>query len=172
MSLLLAQLLVAASPALTASTDTSWADASVPEALRRAVSEYAEPFTTEDAPVAWQVRWADLNDDAYPDALVYVSGPDWCGSGGCTLLVFEAIIGEDVVALGSYRPAAEISQIHGAVVVGEARSNGWRDLVVEDADGALRALRFDGEAYPLSPADGAPLDALPPGERLVLAETP
>src|SRR6185437_3388628 len=29
----------------------------------------------------------DLNGDGKPEAIVYLSGPGWCGSGGCGMLV-------------------------------------------------------------------------------------
>ena len=119
---LFASLLLLAAPP---SADTTH----VPESLRQAVVRYIAPFTTDMDATEWQVRWADLNDDAVQDALVTVVGPDWCGSGGCTLLVFEAVSGNDADELGAYRIAAEISQIHDGVTVAETTTEGWHDLV-------------------------------------------
>ena len=86
----------------------------------------------------------------------------WCGSGGCTVLVFETVTGDDVDELGAFRPAAEISLMHGPVEVSKTTHEGWADLIVEKADGQRVALRFDGETYPQSPADGvAVADSVP-----------
>jgi hypothetical protein len=140
------------------------------EALDRAVRRYVLPFTTSPDDTAWKVSWADLNGDDVPDALVYVSGPDWCGSGGCTLLVFEAITGLDAEELGAFRPAAEISLVTGPVLVASAGPDGWRDLVVAGQEGEHRILRFDGESYPGSPDAGIAVSALPEGD-LLFAES-
>lgn len=128
-----------------------------------AVARYAEPLELAWDSTATRVAWVDLNGDGRDDALVYMDGPEWCGSGGCTLLAFEAMDEIDAVEMGAYRPAAEISLVHGPVLVAKGR-NGWSDLIVESDRGELRVLRFDGETYPLSPADGARLvGAKPPG---------
>lgn len=140
------------------------------EALDRAVQRYVFPYTTAPDDTSWKTRWTDLNDDALLDALVYVSGPDWCGSGGCTLLVFEAVTGPDADELGAYRPAAEISLVTGPVLVAGPGPDGWRDLVVADDAGAHRILRFDGETYPGSPGAGVAVSDLPEGD-LLFAES-
>ena len=134
------------------------------QALDRAVVNYVGPFTTELTAVDWKTCWKDLNGDACEDALVYVAGPDWCGSGGCTLLIFEAVVGPDVEELGSYRPAAEISLVHGPVLVSETRTGEWSDLVIYDAAGSPRVLQFDGETYPTSPSEGMPVTTAPSGQ--------
>jgi hypothetical protein len=140
------------------------------EALDHAVRRYVLPFTADPDATDWKARRVHLNGDDLLDALVYVAGPDWCGSGGCTLLVFEAIGGLDAEELGAFRPAAEISLVHGPVLVSAGGPDGWRDLVVADAAGALRVLRFDGESYPASPDAGVAVTALPDGD-LLFAES-
>lgn len=140
------------------------------DALGQAVLRYIRPFTADLDDTAWKASWADLNGDDVSDALVYVSGPDWCGSGGCTLLVFEAVTGPDADVLGAFHPAAEISLVHGSVLVSTERADGWCDLVVRDSDEALRVLRFDGDTYPGSPAAGLPIAEEPDGA-FVFAES-
>jgi hypothetical protein len=141
-----------------------------PEALDQAVLHYVRPFTADMEATDWKARWADLNGDDSLDALVYLSGPDWCGSGGCTLLVFEAIPGPDAYELGPYRPAAEISLVTGPVLVAEAGLDGWRDLVMRNDGATLHVLRFDGETYPGSPQEGVAVMVLPEGD-LLFAES-
>ena len=139
-------------------------------ALERAVFRYILPFTTAPDDTSWKTRWTDLNGDDVLDALVYVSGPDWCGSGGCTLLVFESVTGPDADELGAFRPAAEVSLVNGPVLVAGGGPDGWRDLVVQTDGDTLRILRFDGETYPGSPGEGIAVTDLPEGD-LLFAES-
>lgn len=120
--------------------------------LLQAVALYAEPLGLAWDSTAVRVAWVDLNGDAAEDALVYLSGEAWCGSGGCTVLVFEAMHGVDADEFGAYRPAAEISLMHGPILVADG-SGPWCDLLAESDDGVLHVLTFDGETYPFSPGD-------------------
>lgn len=122
--------------------------------LLAAVDGYVAPLELNWDPETAEVAWADLNGDGRDDALVTLTGADWCGSGGCTLLVFEAMDEVDAEEWGPYRAAAEISLMVGPVHVVPTRGY-WSDLIVEGVDGA-RVLRFDGETYPPSPIDGEP----------------
>lgn len=146
------------------------ADPPPTEALDRAVLRYTLPFTAAPDATTWKTRWTDLNGDGVLDALVYIAGPDWCGSGGCTLLVFEAVTGPDADELGAFRPAAEVSLVAGPVLVADAGPDGWRDLVVNAEAGDPRVLRFDGETYPGSPSAGVAVTDPPPGV-LLFAES-
>jgi hypothetical protein len=156
--------LLVALVALPAGAQTRPGEPPDTEALDGAVLRYVLPFTADPDATDWKARRVHLNGDDALDALVYVSGPDWCGSGGCTLLVFEAVTGPDVEVLGAFRPAAEVSLISGPVLVSEGSPEGWRDLVVTDVSGALRLLRFDGETYPGSPDAGVAVNDLPEGD--------
>ncbi len=160
--LLALSLLLSVLPAATPADSLS-ADSVARRALAEAVERYAGPLDPEWDGAGWRVAWTDLNDDGRLDALVYLDGPAWCGSGGCTVLVMEAIPEEDAEELGAFAPAAEISLMHGPVTVAPTASHGWHDLAVEDGQGHWRRLRFDGETYPFSPGDGDKLDAAPVG---------
>ena len=128
--------------------------------LFQAVHAYTAPFSAPAEDLSLRTEWADVTGDGVADALVYVESPTWCGSGGCTLLVFEAITGEaDVAEWGAFRPAAEISLMAGPVEVSPNATNGWSDLIVSGDDGARVALQFDGETYPVSPAGGIAMNA-------------
>ena len=130
--------------------------------LYAAIARYADPLELRWDSTTTRVAWADLNGDGRDDALVALRGADWCGSGGCTLLVFEAMDEIDADEMGAFRPAAEISLVAGPVHVAPA-GGVWSDLIVTGERGA-RVLRFDGETYPPSPGDGVPLAGpLPPG---------
>lgn len=139
--------------------------------LYDAVGAYVEPLGLRWDSTAVRLAWTDLNGDGREDALVYLTGMDWCGSGGCTVLVFESMDEIDAAEFGRFRPAAEISMVHGPILATPGRGY-WCDLIVEGERGTLRVLRFDGETYPMSPGDGVRLDgAKPPGTTL-FAEAP
>lgn len=123
--------------------------------LMQAVEAYSAPVDAPSEDIRLRTEWADLNGDGAQDALVYIESESWCGSGGCTVVVFEAITDSvEVAEFGAFRPAAEISLMHGPVVVAETRTEGWADLLVQgETDGTMR-LAFDGETYPMSPSDG------------------
>lgn len=136
--------------------DSSAADTSARQILlMQAVEAYVAPVSAHSEDVRLRTEWADLNGDGAEDALVYVESESWCGSGGCTVVVFEAITDSvEVAEFGAFRPAAEISLMHGPVVVAETQTEGWADLLVQSETGGTMRLAFDGETYPMSPGDG------------------
>lgn len=91
---------------------------------------------------------SDLNGDGRPEALAYLIGNDWCGSGGCNLFVLQkhgnswAIVSSVTI---TYPPVQLLSSV----------SNGWRDLKVDVGGGGARPgvvmLRFNGKTYRKSP---------------------
>ncbi len=115
---------------------------------------------------AYDTATLDLNADGADDALVFVSDAAWCGSGGCTLLVFEGTGGGTGPA---FRFVSETSLVNGPVMVSEKRTNGWRELLIPDpsAERTL-ALQFSGSGYPADP-EGPTADE-PAGETVFEGE--
>jgi putative lipoprotein len=103
----------------------------------------------------------DLNGDGLQDALVLLENPMYfCGTGGCTMLVFKATkLGFEFVSLSTL--------IRSPVLVSETKTHGWRDLIVEVSGGGMApkqvALKFTGGKYPLNPSA---LPALPKNQPL------
>ena len=124
--------------------------------VKKAVYSYVAPHDPTPEASLWRVDWADVNSDSLVDALAFAADPDWCGSGGCTLLIIEAIPEVDHEELGAYAVAGEIGMVSGPIVMSAAQHYGWHDLVVHDEEGTRRRLSFDGETYPVSPAGGEP----------------
>jgi len=56
--------------------------------LVAAIQRYAEKMGEHDTPL-FKHALVDLNGDGRVDAIVLLSGPTWCGSGGCTMLIFR-----------------------------------------------------------------------------------
>ena len=135
-----------AAPAVAVAADTVTAPAS---ALDSAVADFA---AGSGAGLGDQYDTArlDLNGDGREDGLVLLTGSDWCGSGGCTLLIFEG------TEAGGFRLVSETSLVNGPVIVGRTESNGWRDILIPDpTEDRTVALEFNGAAYPSEPAGPA-----------------
>ena len=102
----------------------------------------------------------DLDGDGSPETLVYLQGPSWCGSGGCTLLVLD-VDGQRVEERG------RVPVVRLPIRVFPGLSNGWHDLgVTVQGGGVIEArdavLRFDGNRYagnPTVPAQARAPDA-------------
>lgn len=138
--------------------------------LFQAVHAYTAPFSAGAEDLQIRTEWVDVSGDGVDDALVYLNSPSWCGSGGCTVVVFETITDSvEVAELGTFRPAAEISMMNGPITVAETAHGGWKDLVVEKEDGSHVALQFDGETYPMSPGGGIAMTEAPDGVQLFAA---
>jgi len=93
--------------------------------------------------------FVDLNGDSTLDAVAILTGSYWCGTGGCTMLVFQ---GEDK----HFMFVSSSTLVRPPVTVSETKTNGWRDLVLTVSGGGMPAktvaLKFDGKKYPLNPS--------------------
>lgn len=98
----------------------------------------------------------DLNGDSKEEIVVYLMGPSWCGSGGCTILILST-------EGATYRVHSEVTVSQTPVRKLRSKSHGWHDLGIwvsggGEVKGFEAILRFDGEAYPSNPT-------VPPAER-------
>jgi len=102
-------------------------------------------------------------------ALVYLTGPAWCGSGGCRLLVLD----RDGPA---YRSVGEISVARAPIRLLEREDHGRPALGVQVAGGGIiqgyeAAVPFDGRRYASNPTvpPATRIDDAP-GETLIRAD--
>jgi len=91
------------------------------------------------------------------EVLVYLEGQDWCGSGGCTMLVLAP-------ARGAFTIIGRTTLVRLPIRVLPENSNSRADLAVHvQGGGILNAyearLRFNGENYPSNPT-------VPPASRI------
>lgn len=90
----------------------------------------------------------DLNEDAKPETIVYLTGSNWCGSGGCLMLVLE-------IANSSFKIAGRTAIVRPPIRIFESRAHGWHDIGVQVGGGGIQGyeavLSFDGKAYPKNP---------------------
>jgi hypothetical protein len=83
------------------------------------------------------------------EALVHMGG-DYCGSGGCTSLVF-AKRGD------TWRLISRLTLTRTPIIVSSHLTNGWHDLILVVAGGGIQpgyysVLAFNGNTYPENPS--------------------
>lgn len=141
-------LMVAVAAVAGASASRGVDDRRLEDFLRGYVGASA-PSTAAEAPTRYLAAWVDLKGDGGREALVYVSGAGWCGTGGCTLLILEPR-GRD------FRVVGEVSVTRLPIGVLPTASHGWRDITVAVGgggiiDGYTAILPFNGRRYPDDP---------------------
>ncbi|WP_051260931.1 hypothetical protein [Algoriphagus marincola] len=83
----------------------------------------------------------DLNEDGNLEILVGLTGPYFCGSGGCTVLLFTSH--GDVIT--------RFSVVKYPAYVDSETTNGWKNLILYSG-GKNRVVKFDGQKYPSNPS--------------------
>ncbi len=122
------------------------------ESLRRFLQTFDDDKTTRYVAV-----FQDLNADGRAEAVVYLIGRKWCGTGGCNTLILTP-------EGGSWRIVSKIAITRPPIRVLADMSNGWRNIGVWVQGGGIQPgyeaeLRFDGKNYPGNPS-------VPPARRL------
>ena len=97
---------------------------------------------------SFEYALADLNGDGALDAVVLLTGSDWCGSGGCTLLILRG-------KAGGFELVSTSTIINEPIRVAREREHGWHALLVSVKGGGIQPgfvlLRFDGRKFPFNP---------------------
>ncbi len=88
---------------------------------------------------------ADLNSDGRAEALVLLTGADWCSPQGCTLAVFQP-------SEAGFRPISQTTGVRAPVAAGAQSNGGWRDLIVKTGVGKVVRLQFSSGGYPANAA--------------------
>jgi putative lipoprotein len=113
------------------------------------VKEGANPKETK-----YQVAEIDLNGDKKKDALVLLQDRNWCGTGGCFMLVFAN-------QNNRFKLVSAISLVREPVIISETKTKNWRDIIVHVSGGGGEsknvALKFNGSSYPTNPSGLKPL---------------
>lgn len=123
-------------------------------ALAAAVRAYAGPATK------FAYAFADLNEDRVADAVVLLTDREYCGSGGCALLVLQG-------TAAGFTVISKSTLANQPVKVSTDTHQGWRTLLVWVKAGMAPPhfvrLRFAAGHYPADagrqPAAGAGLGA-------------
>ena len=107
----------------------------------------------------------DLNGDGVQEAVVLLTDTDWCGSGGCTLLVARH-------RGAAWQLISKITLVHPPVIALERKRSGWQSLsVIVGGGGEVThpvILDFRRGRYPSSPTTvPSPPAPSPSGEPLI-----
>lgn len=108
--------------------------------LERSIYAYTQDKTVFD------VAFDDLNKDGHADAIVLLSGINWCGSGGCTLLIFQGR------ADHQFKFVSKTTVVDTPIYSTEYMHNGWKQLSVYVRKHGQVILSFDGQAYAENPS--------------------
>ena len=112
--------------------------------LDKAVHSFAD-----DPNAGYRYVLADLNADGIADALVLMRDHYWCGSGGCTMLIFEG-------TAEGFRFISRSTITREPIYLSQETSHGWRTLIVSVGGGGGKSgesvMRFNGREYPLNPS--------------------
>lgn len=88
----------------------------------------------------------DLNGDGKKEYLVGLIGGDWCGSGGCTVLVFN----------NSIKVISRMTVVNYPIYIGASQkkevSKGYSNLYIQNRDGSVAKMSWDGIKYPSNPS--------------------
>jgi hypothetical protein len=122
--------------------------------VRSAVQSYLQSAPLHNfKPTSYMFAFVELAEDRTRQAIVYLTGRGWCGSGGCTMLVLTQ-------EGSSYKVISRIPAVRLPIRVLESKSHGWRDLsVFIQGGGILRGyeerVRFNGESYSKEASEAA-----------------
>lgn len=126
----------------------------------------------EGSAVQYASVLVDLNGDRAPEALVYLSGRDRCGSGGCPLYIVQRLA-------GSWRLVNSVTLTKPPIRLLTTKNRGWSDLGIYVSGGGINpgyeaVLRFNGVRYPGNPTVQPAFRARPgtAGRTLVSADSP
>jgi hypothetical protein len=107
----------------------------------------------------------DLNGDGREEVLAYLLGSLFCGTGGCSLLLFTET--EDGLSLVNEFPISRTP-----VVVSPRKTGGWHDLIRSESGGGAPPSfvrhTFDGEHY--VEEERLPADPAPEGQKVLAGE--
>jgi len=130
----------------------AWLAVASPQAQTPPADEALKAFLqtkAEDKETRYVAVLRDLNGDGTPEAIAYLVGGDWCGTGGCNLFVLQKH-GD------SWKIVSSVTITYPPVRLLTTTSNDWRDLSVQIGGGGARAgavnLRFNGKTYRKSPS--------------------
>ena len=137
-----------------------------PADIRTMIANSAAPTSTASSPmetplarkaietlfegdhVTYDAAFVDLDEDGKQDIVAYASGPEYCGSGGCSMGVLRST-GRDYATIGR----TTVTQLPIRFLA--SRTHGLHDLSVAvsggGASGHAVRLRFDGRRYPSNP---------------------
>jgi hypothetical protein len=124
------------------------------QSLERFLRSYVGDTSTAGKQDArYSAAFVNLSRDGSQQVIVYLTGREWCGSGGCTTLV---LVPKD----STYKVQTKMTVTRLSLRVLSDHNNGWHDLGVWVQGGGVEPgyearLRFNGTKYPNNPTPQA-----------------
>lgn len=121
-----------------------------------------------DRTTRYSVASVSLDDRTQMD-LVYISGDEWCGSGGCFAVLLEP-------GGLSFKVIQKFTLARLPIKVLPSLTHGWHDLAMPVQGGGIpghvAVLQYNGSKYPSNPSMAPPLKSndLPSGAELPLQQ--
>lgn len=108
-----------------------------------------DPDDGDDKTTQYSYAFTDLDDDGVSEAIVYLIGQSWCGSGGCAVLVLKR-------NGSSYKVVTHMTIARPPIHVLPSKTKGWHDISVWVQGGGIQpgyaaVLSFNGKKYPGNP---------------------
>lgn len=143
-------------------------DATIERAILQASPDYTKAVA-EIGSAGGRARYiynlVDLNGDGKQEALVYLLGSIFCGSGGCNLYLFSQ--GQQGYTRINNFPISRLP-----VIVSPRKTNGWHNLIRPESGGGAQpsyvVYTFDGKHY--AEQKRLPGNATPEGKRYLAGE--
>ncbi|MBZ8182046.1 peptidoglycan-binding domain-containing protein [Oscillatoria salina] len=120
-----------------------------PQLEQAIIRNFGNDILNSQNSLEYSYNKVDLNDDGYPEALVYVQTASFCGSAGCPTLIFQGFPqGYGEVIYDNLSPSS-------GLIVTPQKTNGWKDIIGADrcpapydyADLCYMMTKFDGRKY-------------------------
>lgn len=143
-------------------------DPALEQAIRQVEKDYTRA-TVEAGGPAGQARYVygrvDLNADGRSEVLVYLLGSIFCGTGGCSTLLFTE-------TQDGYRLVSKFSISRPPFVVASETSVGWSDLMYLQSGGGAPSgfVRFSWNGKRYVERERLPGDPMPAGRRQLVGE--
>ena len=117
------------------------------ESVKSFLREYLKG--PDDKTTRYAVASLTLN-DKNKQLLIYITGRNWCGTGGCMALLLQP--SDD-----TYKVIDKFTLARLPIRVLASKTNGWNDIAMPVhgggvAPGHTAILRFDGHMYPSNPS--------------------
>jgi len=119
------------------------------ETFKKFLQDYLKD-PSEDGSTRYIFVPVNLSDHGKREVIAYITGPSWCGSGGCTMLI--------LTTEGSrYRVVAKVTIVRPPIRVLATKSHGWHDLSMQAQGGGITnsyevGLYFNGRSYTRNPS--------------------
>ncbi len=114
-----------------------------------ALEKAVRAWTEESKIPTYKYAFVDLNDDGIDDAVVLITDIHYCGSGGCSFVIFQGVA-------GGFKIVSSSTITRAPILLLPEKKKGWHTLSVFVAGGGAKPgqvmMRFNGKKYPGNPS--------------------